>query len=316
MSVQQITDTNNRFAVYTVLVGDYDDIRQPLVVDDRFDYILFTDNKQIEGCGIWQIRDIEYYNEDTTRMSRFPKMKPDIVLPEYDASLYIDANLQIAEQRVYDTFVQLYNSGVEWGYVKHCSTDCAYEEAYWNIAVGLENDHKMLDYCHFLRAEGFPRHYGLYLNNLIYRRHTETVNKVDDLWWSLYERFTRRDQLSLPYAFWKTTELKKSLLLPEDEHTFGATTAVIRHEHTNSATEKGRRAIKQSFFEHGRSRCRYNSHIDPRGKNELFFSFHYWLYGLPTWLAHPLLDFCGGCVVIFYGPIVKIKTLIRKRKEK
>ena len=308
--------SNNRFAVYTVMVGDYDNIRQPLVVDDRFDYYLFTDIKQVDIVGVWHIRDIDYYNEDKTRMSRFPKMKPNIVLPDYDAWLYIDANLQVAEQRLYDTFVQLFNDGVEWGYVKHGSTDCAYEEAYWSIADGLESDHKMLDYCHFLRAEGFPKHYGLYFNNLIYRKHTDTVNKVDDLWWSLYERFTRRDQLSLPYAFWKTPGLHISLLLPENEHTFGATTAVIRHEHTDSAAEKGRRAIKQSFFEHARSRCRYINHIDPRGRNELFYTFHNWLYGLPSWLAHPLLDFCGGCVVLFYGPWVKLKALIRKKKRK
>lgn len=35
--------SNNRFAVYTVMVGDYDYIRQPLVVDGRFDFLLFTD---------------------------------------------------------------------------------------------------------------------------------------------------------------------------------------------------------------------------------------------------------------------------------
>ena len=33
----------NKFAIYTALIGGYDSIRQPLVIDDRFDYILFTD---------------------------------------------------------------------------------------------------------------------------------------------------------------------------------------------------------------------------------------------------------------------------------
>ena len=41
------------FVVYTVLTGGYDNILQPLVVDDRFDFILFSndfdDKKKVYG---------------------------------------------------------------------------------------------------------------------------------------------------------------------------------------------------------------------------------------------------------------------------
>ena len=33
-----------KFAVYTASIGGYDEIHQPLAVDDRFDYIFFSNN--------------------------------------------------------------------------------------------------------------------------------------------------------------------------------------------------------------------------------------------------------------------------------
>lgn len=43
------------FVIYTVLVGGYDDVLQPKVVDDRFDYILFSNDFKETKQGIWNI---------------------------------------------------------------------------------------------------------------------------------------------------------------------------------------------------------------------------------------------------------------------
>ena len=48
----------NRSAIYTSVVGSYDDIRQPLIIDERFDYVLFTDNVTVDRIGVWQVRPI------------------------------------------------------------------------------------------------------------------------------------------------------------------------------------------------------------------------------------------------------------------
>lgn len=43
-----------KFVIYSVLVGNYDDVLQPAVIDDRFDYILFSNdiNENNMGVGI------------------------------------------------------------------------------------------------------------------------------------------------------------------------------------------------------------------------------------------------------------------------
>ena len=98
---------SKRFVVYTVMVGDYDKILQPLVVDDRFDYVLFTDQARNDKIGVWQVRTFDYQNDDKTRISRYLKTHPEKLLPEYDASLWIDGNIQITNSYIYNRFIEL-----------------------------------------------------------------------------------------------------------------------------------------------------------------------------------------------------------------
>lgn len=127
--------TQNRFAVYTVLVGGYDNVIQPLVVDDRFDYVMFTDTRR-ERCnnGVWQVRFFDYHHEDKTRMSRYPKMHPEELLPSYEAWLYIDANIQITGAWVYERFFELYEQQVEWGGRWLC--DSVFDHVYFVLLDG------------------------------------------------------------------------------------------------------------------------------------------------------------------------------------
>ena len=52
----------NRYVIYTAVVGNYDEIKQPQVVDNRFDYILFSNDIKEKNVGIWQVRPIPYHN--------------------------------------------------------------------------------------------------------------------------------------------------------------------------------------------------------------------------------------------------------------
>ena len=168
----------NRFAIYTVSTGGYDEVKQPSVIDSRFDYILFTDNAmESMKLGVWQVRSIPYINEDKTRLSRYPKMHPEELLSEYAASLYLDANIQITGQSIYDRCVELYERGVDWAGRKHPYRDCIYDEAYY--VYGLDTEKNIFRWCRRLRNEGYPRHRGLFENNVIFRTHNERTRLVD-----------------------------------------------------------------------------------------------------------------------------------------
>jgi hypothetical protein len=82
------------FAIFTVIVGNYDTVKQPIVIDDRFDYIIFTDTP-ITNPSIWQVRQVTYESKKQWLKARYPRLNTGLCLSEYEASLYIDGNIQI-----------------------------------------------------------------------------------------------------------------------------------------------------------------------------------------------------------------------------
>lgn len=298
-----------QFVVYTVQTGGYDSVQQPLEIDERFDYVLFSDAVTEPKKGVWDVRPIPYDNADLTRLSRYPKMHPNKMLSEYSASLYIDANVQIIGQRIYDRVVECYELGIDWAGIQHPFRDCIYDEAY--VIYGLDTEANIFRWCHRLRQEGYSRHRGLNENNIIFRTHNDRVKEVDAMWWSLYETYTRRDQLTLYYVLWKNPELKTDLLLPSGESSLNSDTVTVM-KHQKSSKKAGRRGVKESFWEHARNRCR-NGMAE---KAEVFREFHYWLYGLNPVVAKVLLHLWGIYATVVYGTIIKFRAYRRHKNER
>ena len=298
-----------QFVVYTVQTGGYDSVQQPLVIDERFDYVLFSDAITEPKKGVWDVRSIPYDNADLTRLSRYPKMHPNELFGEYAASLYIDANVQITGQHIYDRVVECYKQGLDWAGIQHPFRDCIYDEAY--VIFGLDTEANIFRWCHRLRQEGYPRHRGLNENNIIFRTHNDRVKAVDAMWWSLYEEYTRRDQLTLYYVLWKNPVLKTDLLLPVGESSLNSDTVSVTM-HQKSAKKAGRRGVKESFWEHARNRCRQGM----EEKSDSFREFHYWLYGLNPVVAEVLLHIWGVYATVVYGTIIKFRAYKRHKNER
>ena len=295
------------------MVGGYDKVEQPLVVDERFDYVLFTDVVKTERMGVWQVRAVPYFHEDFTRYSRYPKMHPEELFSEYAASLYIDANLQIVSRDLYDQCVAFYEQGVDWGGVKHPNppyADCIYDHAFVVLACGLDTERTVFRWCHRLRKEGYPQNNGLYENNVIFRINNEACRQVDESWWQLYCDYSRRDQLSLFYVFWKHPSLRHELLLPEDERAVNSKWLKLSL-HGNVAPKT--RTVKQGFLEHARTRLRSAANIEKRLK---WNKFHYRLYGLPLPIAFAILNLWSLFAVVVYGPRIKYEAYKRHVNEK
>lgn len=202
------------YAIYTSLVGSYDEIRQPFIVDERFDYLLFSDNVSVDRIGVWRVRPILHLEGDNMLNSRFVKCNPTKALPDYEASLYIDANIQIASQHVYDRFFELYESGAEWGGILHPDQSCVYEEICAIVDLKWVHDYDVVDWYGKMKKDCFPEDWGLYENNVIFRRHTSTVDVIGSFWWNTLLTGCKRDQFTLMYALWKYKPSRDFLLPP------------------------------------------------------------------------------------------------------
>ena len=193
-----------RKVIYTCVTGAYDSLRQPCRVDPSYDYICFSDTPSGKRDGVWNILPIPFTCPDKTRQSRFVKLQPHKVLQDYDVSVWMDANITITGESFYEALERKVDSGCLVSQVPHLSRDCVYEEivsCYKDMRISLRDAVRQFRH---LKAEGFPPHFGLWENNVIFRRHNDPrVRRISDAWWNEYMSYSKRDQLALVPVYWK-----------------------------------------------------------------------------------------------------------------
>lgn len=192
---------NNKSVVYTSLFGNYDNLTEPAFKDEGCDYICFTDQNELTS-KFWNVIYVNH-SDNPVSMNRKYKMFPHIYLDSYDRSLYIDANI-IIKRSVSELFERYLNSN-PISFPKHFTRTCIYQEAAFCLKNG-KIQQKEYDFIvnDLLRKNDFPENYGLAENNIIFRTHNNNLlNSTMQEWWECFQKYARRDQLSLMYVLWK-----------------------------------------------------------------------------------------------------------------
>lgn len=198
----------NKYLIYTALVGSaYDNIISLSTIDKRFDYICFVrkGDKKTEYVGNWRIVELESVVKDNARLSRYPKLIPHKTeVANYDYSLYIDANININGDDIYAHFVKLVENDEKIALLKHPFRDCVYQEAYVCVAALKGGWFDIIRQIVSLKMSDVRPHSGLYEANFIFRKHNDVeIASFDELWWSTFMKYSKRDQLSLIYSLKK-----------------------------------------------------------------------------------------------------------------
>ena len=193
-----------RYVIYSALVGKYDNILQPVVIDNRFDYILFSNDIKSDHVGIWKVKSINYQNRDSTRICRYIKTHPEELLDDYEVSVWIDSNVSILSDIIYRRVIELDEQNIPISSMWHPVRKCIYAEAFATVNMMVEHESVVVNWCHKLKKEGFPQNIGLCETDVMYRKHHMTcVQDTDTLWWNCIDKYSRRDQLSFNYVLWK-----------------------------------------------------------------------------------------------------------------
>lgn len=201
--IQDFQKTGNRkIAVYTVIAGDYDYLKDPEYVMENCDYICFTDQAELKS-DIWQIRrmDSDARNSDA-RLSRRYKILAHEYLSEYEWSIYVDGNVRIIGNLW--EYVCSESKGAPLLCLKHPYRNNVYEEAEECISLHKEDPQIIRKQMERYRAEGYMGENGLITANILVRNHMhEDVIRLMELWWKELKQGAGRDQLSFNYACWK-----------------------------------------------------------------------------------------------------------------
>ena len=185
-----------RLAAVCAIYGGYDLI--PPVPEGVDDAVLITDVPVRSG---W--RNVVEPSHDRPRLaSKRPKCRPDLYT-DCDASLWMDGSLHVLDDR----FVQLVRQKLEqheivlWDHPE--DRDCFLQEAEHCHDWDKYRDGPLLEQAQSYLAQGMPEHFGLWAAGCIGRRHNDRMRELGDAWLDEMQRWTIKDQVSLPYLFWK-----------------------------------------------------------------------------------------------------------------
>ena len=192
--------------IYTCLTGGYDELLAPNYINPNCDYVCFTDDEELIKkvyVGPWKIEKLRFSELDSGKNNRWHKMHPHLLFPNYENSIYIDSNVNFKTAKIFE-YIRDLPDDCFIALTPHSRRDCIYDEAKVVIEGKRDTPEKVLPLMEKYRAEGFPEHFGLAENNVIFRHHNnpECMKLMDD-WWNIYLEYSRRDQLSLFYLFWK-----------------------------------------------------------------------------------------------------------------
>ncbi len=223
----------NRKCVYTAVTGGYDNLMQPRVINDGYDYICFSNDITEPAVGVWHIRPIPFTSHgDNKRLAMYAKMHPHTLLEMYDFCIWVDANNLIKDDFLYKKSESLFAGGYAIGHIVHPYRDCIYKEVFDCMLYGTDSSWRLVKTLYFLLRNGYPLRAGLFENNCIFWSHHDSIVKEAlDMFWPVYMRNSRRDQLSLGYVYYKLG-IHPALLLPRGEH-MGNSSHIERVNHTS-----------------------------------------------------------------------------------
>ena len=201
----------NKIIIYTVITGNYDSIKQPMVLTPGVEYILFTNNPEIKDAGVWKLVQIpseqwlgRAERENNILLSRKVKMLPHKYLPkECELSIYVDADMLI--KRSLTQLLKDLREDTLFAACRHSYCGSVREEIEDLIAKGMVDVTQIRNQWQRYAEWGFEDNLGISENGLLIRRHNDArVAQLMELWWEEYQNGCLRDQVSLMPCIYST----------------------------------------------------------------------------------------------------------------
>lgn len=204
MTYEPYTD-DKKIVIYTCITGKYDNVLEPYYIDEKCDYILFTD--QDINSAVYKVLDIPENIkelENNILINRYIKMHPhELFGQDYDYAIYIDGNIQQISNL--SSFVNKINEDIGISMHKHSMRNCIYDEGKVLKIYKKGNSEFIKKQLIEYEKEGFPTKYGMVEASVIVTDLNNNMSKeiLNDWWNEFLSKESMRDQLSLPYILWK-----------------------------------------------------------------------------------------------------------------
>lgn len=192
----------SKIVVYTANFGNYDDLKDPLYIDENIRYVCFTDNMDFKS-SVWEVHYVDTKDEEVLPLAvRYYKFFPYKIFPEYEVSIWVDSKFLIVGNLL--EYVEAYKKNNSMLCFPHYERDCIYDEAVECISIGKGEPIMIGGQIFEYYKESYPKNNGLYEGGCLVRWHRDKkLQMVMQKWWEEIHRYSWRDQISLPYICWK-----------------------------------------------------------------------------------------------------------------
>lgn len=189
-----------KIVVYTALFGGYDTLQEPVFGTSRCNFVCFTDDATLTSSR-WTIVHLTAAG-DPTLMNRHIKLHPHIYVPEYEISVYVDANLKMLRDPA--ELVDRYLAHSTFAAPRHHERDCVYDEIQTCVDAGKADAAVARAQVERYRSSQYPEHNGLTENRVLLRRHHDpAVSALMEAWWTELLSGIKRDQACLQVVCWR-----------------------------------------------------------------------------------------------------------------
>lgn len=192
--------------VYSAITSCYDRTFQAKVYTKNIKYLLYSDMpRNIKG---WDVLPITKKIKGAKPLTnRWYKFFPHELFKEVEYSVYLDGNIRIIGDLT-QLLQEFIKSQAAIGVFKHKDRNDICQEIDACIkykkfdASDLDRSKEQIrDYL----SEGMPPSQILTDNGIIFRWHQHPqLKKTMALWWEQLQKYSKRDQISLPYVVWKS----------------------------------------------------------------------------------------------------------------
>lgn len=205
-----------KFVIYTARFGQPGRFNTPNISITDVDRLCFTDldiesdeyralsatKSRAINTNFYQIRRRMLNHLTAIRRQRLIKICiPDEIFNNYEYSVYVDCKRPMSVD--FEYLLSHMDHGSDFLTRRHKRRSCIYDEGLYCIKKKKDSEVIISKQLEFYRSENYPAHNGLHRSGFLLRRHTASMKEFSRLWWRQIERFSHRDQISLPYIAWK-----------------------------------------------------------------------------------------------------------------
>ena len=175
--------------VYTAILTNYDDIKEPTIVTPGWDYICFTD--QDLQSNVWQIHKIDYEGDPQRMARRIKILFHEYIKHEYsfwlDAAFHIRVDLNDFWKRYWMNPFSVPEHPARNDIFREIESCLANQRGNPDDLIRQKSDYEKLN---------LKRFNGIITSGVMMRRNTEQVRELCEMWWAELSKYSTRDQVA------------------------------------------------------------------------------------------------------------------------